>query len=63
MASPQLAGLVVHHLIHATLEEVTAILIQIAPEALHAETTTAGQLESLEVIGVLLPIVVKVTRI
>ena len=63
MESHQLTGRVVHHPINATLERVTAILTQIALEALDAETITAGQLDSLEVIGHLLPIVVKVTRI
>ena len=63
MESHQLTGRVVHHPINATLERVTAILTQIAPEALDAETITAGELDSQEVIGDLLPIVVKVTRI
>ena len=63
MGFHQLTGRVVHHPINATLERVTAILTQIAPEALDVETITAGELDSREVIGDLLPIVVKVTRI
>ena len=63
MGFHQLAGRVVHHPINATLERVTAILTQIAPEALDAETITVGQLDYLEAIGVLLPIVAKVNRI
>jgi len=62
MGFHQLTGRVVHHPINATLERVTAILTQIAPEALDAETITAGELDSQEVIGDLLPIVVKRQR-
>ena len=63
MGFHQLTGRVVHHPINATLERVTAILTQIAPEALDAETITVGQLDYLEAIGALLPIVAKVNRI
>lgn len=57
-----LTGHVVHHPINAMLERVTAILTQIALEALDAETITVDQLDYLEAIGVLLPIVAKRQR-